>query len=167
MEIPTYDVAAMLTLLRDPAARAAENPEKGAAETDRLRRLVALNVGDPARLDNILGTLPAYEDFYGSASPARHPTADAIDIFLTTYSKGKGPSRDAPLTVAPAIDYAAMIEQEDPQSLENLIKNRDYEAAIEIIEREHLKNPKKSVYFAEQLRFLRKLQMIEAWSGKG
>lgn len=39
----------------------------------------------------------------------------------------------------------------------NYIKNGDYQKAIEIITELNLKNPKKSVYFADQIRFLKTL----------
>jgi len=38
-----------------------------------------------------------------------------------------------------------------------LIKNHDYQAALEIIQQLSLNNPEKSIYFADQIRFLRKL----------
>ena len=38
-----------------------------------------------------------------------------------------------------------------------MIKNGNYAKALEIIETLYLNNPEKSVYFADQIRFLRKL----------
>lgn len=38
--------------------------------------------------------------------------------------------------------------------LQHLIANRRYDLAIETIKRNHLNNPKKSIYFADQIRFL-------------
>lgn len=42
-----------------------------------------------------------------------------------------------------------------------LIKNRNYAKALEIISEINLKNPKKSIYFADQIRFLKKLIINE------
>ncbi len=42
-----------------------------------------------------------------------------------------------------------------------MIKNHNYTKALEIISDLSLKNPEKSVYFADQIRFLRKLIIIE------
>lgn len=46
--------------------------------------------------------------------------------------------------------------------LQKLIKNGDYQRALEIITELNLNNPKKSVYFAEQIRFLKKLIALSA-----
>lgn len=43
-----------------------------------------------------------------------------------------------------------------------MIKNHNYTKALEIISGLHLKNPEKSVYFADQIRFLRKLIVNES-----
>lgn len=46
------------------------------------------------------------------------------------------------------------------------IRRRRYDKAFEIIHNLSLKNPKKSVYFADQLRFLRKLMLISGTNGQ-
>ncbi len=43
-----------------------------------------------------------------------------------------------------------------------LIKNRNYKKALEIISELNLKNSEKSIYFADQIRFLKKLIAIES-----
>lgn len=43
-----------------------------------------------------------------------------------------------------------------------LIKNHNYSKALEIIQELNLKNPEKSIYFADQIRFLKKLIINES-----
>jgi len=43
------------------------------------------------------------------------------------------------------------------ESVKRLIKNRKYTEALEILKKLNLNNPKKSVYFADQIRFLEKV----------
>ncbi|MCM1004913.1 MAG: hypothetical protein NC402_01300 [Prevotella sp.] len=64
----------------------------------------------------------------------------------------------------PAVEKSAKNPETAPltESLVRiLIKNRNYSKAIEIISELSLNNPKKSIYFADQIRFLRKLIINE------
>ena len=58
------------------------------------------------------------------------------------------------------------IVEENPEDImkrvKELVKKRDYDGAIEIMEAFYLNNPKKSVYFADQIRFLRKLKLNDS-----
>lgn len=69
---------------------------------------------------------------------------------------------------APRQRPSASKEAESPALTESLarvmIKNRNYRKALEIITELNLKNPEKSVYFADQIRFLRKLIINESKS---
>jgi len=61
---------------------------------------------------------------------------------------------------------AAMQKSAEPASLTEsfvrvLIKNRNYSKALQIISEINLKNPEKSIYFADQMRFLKKLIINE------
>lgn len=71
---------------------------------------------------------------------------------------------DRPLEFMPEIEPSMDEEEETPNNAyftETLariyIKQGKYEKALEIISRLNLNNPKKSVYFADQMRFLEKL----------
>lgn len=71
---------------------------------------------------------------------------------------------DKPLEFVPEIEPSMDEEEETPNNAyftETLariyIKQGKYEKALEIISRLNLNNPKKSVYFADQMRFLEKL----------
>jgi len=63
--------------------------------------------------------------------------------------------------VVPVIDYFRYNDTSDPISLEErsktLIKEKNYPEAIEILNQLNLINPKKSIYFADQIRFLEKI----------
>jgi hypothetical protein len=63
------------------------------------------------------------------------------------------------------------IQHEDAALSESLakmmIKNGNYRKALEIITDLSLKNPKKSIYFADQMRFLKKLIQNQQKSGEG
>ncbi|MDE6531907.1 MAG: hypothetical protein K2M27_00040 [Muribaculaceae bacterium] len=81
-------------------------------------------------------------------SPAVDDTAAAIDSFLAASA----PASPAPASKTDFSEANARI----------LIKNHDYQAALEIIQHLSLNNPEKSIYFADQIRFLRKLILIQA-----
>lgn len=81
------------------------------------------------------------------------------------------PVAPRPAAPAPADHPVAVAESADDTSLsESLakiyIRRRRYDKAFEIIHNLSLKNPKKSVYFADQLRFLRKLMLNSSFNGQ-
>ena len=60
---------------------------------------------------------------------------------------------------------SALSDGETPVSerqARELIKNHHYQQALEIIQRLSLNNPEKSVYFADQIRFLKKIIFLQA-----
>ena len=178
------------------------------------RRRIAASIGDPDALRAILGDASEdFQDFYGTSDLPDLSTADTIDSFLEKFgSQDKGSvqyrvsDEDAVPVAPPAVDYAAMLEQETPaEELEAvpadstmgaidaflhqqpaprvkpkkdakeaekpsltesfakiLIKNGNYSRALEIITEISLNNPEKSIYFADQIRFLKKVISLES-----
>ena len=179
------------------------------------RRRIAACIGDPDALRASLGDASEdFQDFYGASELPSLSTVDTIDSFLERFgSKEKAavaPSQAvealAVPVAPPAIDYAAMMEQEAPEgealdvpdddtteaidaflsvqpvpkaklrkepkegekpSLTDsfakiLIKNGNYSRALEIITEISLNNPEKSIYFADQIRFLKKVISLES-----
>ena len=170
MRIDTYEEASAL-LRKYPfftyaALRAAELTDDP-AEREHLKTIVALQ-------------LSATGAPYTAGAPADAPeaTPDAIDAFLAGYST------DTPMPYTPGSDLTpdsaiadeqpptpppteageGELELTDEEIARNLIKNRKYEEALAIIERLNLINPKKSIYFADQIRFLKKLILNQAKS---
>ncbi|MBD5358059.1 MAG: hypothetical protein HDR88_13810 [Bacteroides sp.] len=125
-------------------------------EVTRARRRIAANVGDIRSLRLILGIDPAeFANFYPDMTKAQLSTSDTIDSFLTHFGKEGLPVSQAIMEIP---------EPEPPKEVPKtmadaqlLIKKHDYEGALEIIMQQSLNNPKKSIYFADQIRFLRKL----------
>lgn len=89
-------------------------------------------------------------------------TADLLNSFLNVppASDPEPVPAPAPATTpapAPATGEAALVKI--------MVKNGNYRKALEIITDLNLKNPKKSVYFADQMRFLQKLIRMQEESG--
>ena len=147
-------------------------------ETIRLRRRIAANVGDRAALRIIFGMDPEeFSRFYPDMSPVTLSTADTIDSFLSHFGNPDAPVSQATAEIGMDLTRTSDSRQEIPQEkifeeeiheeeipaphteqdARECIKNHDYQKALEIIMRLHLNNPEKSIYFADQIRFLRKL----------
>ncbi len=110
-----------------------------------------------------------------SLPPVPSAADDSQDALINAFIlKNKAPEQvaapalepeEAPAPLpAPSDHPVAVTESADDSSLsESLakiyIRRRRYDKAFEIIHGLSLKNPKKSVYFADQLRFLRKLML--------
>lgn len=179
-----------------------------------LKMRLAACIGDRDTLAILLGEEP--EDFAAFYPDQRKPelTTDAtIESFLDRFGDRLETHAEGGMVPveAPAVDYASMLEREQPDLpttlcpgdptadvLENffgrtssaapkeqtsqreetprpsdpptlteslariMIKNHNYSKALEIIEALSLNNPEKSIYFADQIRFLRKLIKIES-----
>lgn len=151
--------------------------ESEGAERERLARRIATVIDDAAVLHAVLGLAPAeFADFYPADTP-QLSTLDTIDSFLNQFGGPTTGQRSDELVIAPAIDYAAQVldapqpvtppaERQDVAPAEPIlslslvkimVKNHNYRKAFEIIEAMSLKNPEKSIYFADQMRYLKKL----------
>lgn len=121
-----------------------------------LKRRIAANVGDEDALARLFGIDPEeFAEFYPDMSSPAPSTFDTIDSFLTKF--GHAPER----TPAPS-PLAETIAPPEPPTLKDLIKNHQYEEAIKFISDKNLNNPEKNIYFADQIRFLRKLIVNES-----
>ncbi|MDE5968471.1 MAG: hypothetical protein K2G64_05120, partial [Muribaculaceae bacterium] len=107
----------------------------------------------------------------GEAAPGS--ADDRINTFIINQKKQSGEiSTPPPPPAQPATPPAQPRKRPTPPHLQNdtplslslakiFIKQHHYERAYEIISQLNLNYPKKSVYFADQLRFLRKVIAIQ------
>ena len=122
-----------------------------AAETETLERLIFNPVADYSQ------QLAREEE---ANVPAATPTGDSRDDRINRFILSVRDSRSTrPVQApAPAADNSLLSE-----SLAKIyIKTRRYERAYEILSRLSLSFPEKNAYFADQLRFLRKLMLAES-----
>ena len=158
----------------------------------RLKKLLAVNISSQEALKRVLGIDAVdMSEFYPDMQ-AKHPTTEAtIDGFLDRFGN-KGPETvDTLLEQNGVSDYFATRgtegyvpdidtepDEAETQPMESesdevhgdlttgfakiLIKNGNYTKALEIIREINLKNPEKSIYFADQIRFIKKLMLNEA-----
>lgn len=103
--------------------------------------LPAANVSDETSdvIDSFLGTMPP-------PKPRRRRREQPVE------DKGK-PTEIAETAEKTTVDSSALTES----FAGIMIKNGNYEKALEIITQLSLNNPKKNIYFADQIRFLKKL----------
>ncbi len=147
-------------------------------ETDALSKLIFSPVPDYASVlaAEERGSVPSKQEIN---DPALSEQDRLINSFIAESRAGGIPSDDSsPIPEQPECDkltnqdtkpqprpVSAAKEPESASLTESLVrvlvKNRNYSKAIEIISDLSLKNPEKSIYFADQIRFLRKLIINE------
>lgn len=150
---------------------------KDSDKAKALSRKIAANIGDYASLRLILGIdPPEFAHFYPDMEVSTPSTFDTIDSFLDKFGTETPPAEPIAWTPdnndTPAAEYNLADEKEkkSKETGENekpfkdifskLVKEQRYQEALEFIEQENLKNPNKSIYFAHQIRFLKKLIAI-------
>lgn len=148
-----------------PAVMRLRSGEAGEEEAARLRRLVAANVGDIPSLRLMLGIDPEeFARFYPDLAAKTLSTNDTIDSFLSRFGNADAPTPRAAAEIPEPQPYAPE-EAPAPHISEayarQLIKNHNYQRALDTIRQLILINPEKSVYFADQIRFLKKLILIQ------
>ena len=132
------------------------DPESEKAK--RLSRKIAANVGDYMTLRQILGIdPPEFTSFYPDMETYTPSTLDTIDTFLGKFGEKEEPSGRVSKTV----------EKEENTDLAKLFKNGKYEEVLSLIETENLNNPQKNIYFALQIRYLKKLIALDKYKNKG
>lgn len=116
--------------------------------------------------ENVVGAETAAINRFIASSKGRTvlPDNEIPDPLPQPKEKPESEPEPQPQPEAPRKDDAAERQQKTPDSgglsesfARIMIKNRNYTKALEIISDLSLKNPEKSVYFADQIRFLRKL----------
>ncbi len=151
-----------------PAVMALREGSLSPEETARLRRIVAANVGDIPSLRLMLGIDPEeFASFYPDMAAPELSTTDTIDSFLSRFGQSDAPLPQAAAAIPlpeTAPYFAESLPEGKPtkEKADKLIKNHDYQGALEIIQQLILINPEKSIYFADQIRFLKKLILNEA-----
>ena len=103
-------------------------PTASGEERTRLMRLIAANVGDEATLRAILGVDPEeFASFYPDMRPVEMNTTDTIDSFISRFSseqKAETPEVEQ-LVVAPAIDYASLLERGEARGESQELETRE------------------------------------------
>ena len=171
-----------------PAVEAYKKLPPESEEARKLVRLISANVGDYAALRLVLGIdPPEFARFYPDMESSTPSTMDTIDAFLEKFGTPLPPGsyvpEPAPYNLEREEEREEIIEEEKPsepqekviveeredpgdmssESLAELLGKRRYREALKFIERQNLNNPQKSIYFAHQMRFIKKLIRIEKY----
>ena len=131
-------------------------------EAKILSRRIAANIGDHEVLRRVLGKdTPEVADYYPDLQHNTPSTLDTIDSFLDKF--GGNISSDGYLPGNDDIKEVVEEKEELPDTFQDMVKKGLFEEAIQLIERQNLNNPQKSIYFAHQISFLKKLMAINKY----
>ena len=141
-----------------------------------LSRKIAANIGDYASLRLVLGIdPPEFARFYPDMETPTPSTFDTIDSFLDKYGDSipalgymatqendpKDCTDEKPGLASEESRGEERVENPQEETLQSLIRSHRYKEAMQLIEVQNLNNPNKSIYFAHQMRFLRKLEALD------
>ena len=104
---------------------------------------------------------PEVADYYPDLQNNTPSTLDTIDSFLDKF--GGNISSDGYLPGNDDIKEVVEEKEELPDTFQDMVKKGLFEEAIQLIERQNLNNPQKSIYFAHQISFLKKLMAINKY----
>ena len=152
---------------------------------EELKCIIASNVGDYDTLLALTGNLEEdLRNFYPNRRDNALNTEDTIDSFIAKFSTGSPapvvaplldefdnpePDRESPLSgdsigetfteSIPGPQQQIQTDDSDKlmEKVKLLVKNQDYNEALEIMESFYLNNPKKSINFADQIRMVKKM----------
>ena len=131
-------------------------------EAKILSRRIAANIGDHEVLRRVLGKdTPEVADYYPDLQNNTPSTLDTIDSFLDKF--GGNISSDGYLPGNDDIKEVVEEKEELPDTFQDMMKKGLFKEAIQLIERQNLNNPQKSIYFAHQISFLKKLMAINKY----
>ena len=160
-----------------PAVEEYKKLDPNSDRARQLARIISANVGDYAAIRLILGIdPPEFAHFYPDMETHTPSTLDTIDSFLDKFGKNISTGGYIPGEEEIPIQEEIQVEEEIPakeeipaeeeqpseeETIGKLLKEKRYQDAIMLIEHQNLNNPQKSIYFAHQIRFLKKLMAIE------
>ncbi len=119
----------------------------------------------PSEMDELIVPVATYsiEDAYSEEEEEEiveeqdDDTSAMLESFLTKNPPKKNSRKKAQATPAESSATSSRSANMSESLAKVMIKNGNYQKAIEIITDLSLNNPKKSIYFADQIRFLKKL----------
>ena len=123
-----------------------------------MRDLIAANIGDKEIVDYLIGIHNVKNVDSHNSSNEANSNFETINSFIEKFG---GCKKTGGYEISTSDQIQKGDDSNDQDELKDLIKNHKYIEAIEIIERQNLNNPQKNIYFADQIRFLRKLMAIE------
>ena len=129
---------------------------------DSFLRKFGTDTPTASQADNLTTPLPDNPTTYNVSDLEDQPVAEgfedstlgAIDSFLTAQPA----RRPRPKKEVKEVEKPSLTES----FAKILIKNGNYSHALEIITQISLNNPEKSIYFADQIRFLKKVISLES-----